>query len=194
MGLTQHSFDLFNRWCHPPASIIELGNQIIYFGSEYGKPAKPMFQNMGYEHTSIDMNEKDGAKKYDLNKIKPFARFDIITDFGTSEHVKNFYMAWVNKHHFTEINGVIINENPKVDNWHGHGFHYVTIDFYKELTGLGLYEILEIGEHPAMGNSKDGWNIYCVLKKTNFDFITQKQFNKLSFQTIRDDFHSRQQF
>jgi len=153
-----------------------------------------MFQNMGYEHTSIDMNEKDGAKKYDLNKIKPFARFDIITDFGTSEHVKNFYMAWVNKHHFTEINGVIINENPKVDNWHGHGFHYVTIDFYKELTGLGLYEILEIGEHPAMGNSKDGWNIYCVLKKTNFDFITQKQFNKLSFQTIRDDFHSRQQF
>jgi len=41
------------------------------------------------------------------------------------------------------------------------------------------YNILDIGEHPAMSNTKDGWNIYCVMRKNEVDFLSKEEFNKL---------------
>ena len=72
-------------------------------------------------------------------------------------------------------------ENPKTGNWEGHGNHYMTMDFYKQLEGLVDMEIKELGEHPAMGNKKDGWNVYCVFTKKGGEFCSEKKFAKLDY-------------
>lgn len=191
MGLTKHSYDLMMRYAKKGDSILELGNQTIYFGDDYGKPAKPMFEKMGFKHLSIDMNGEDGAKKSDLSVQSDFTggftrnKFDIVTDFGTSEHIEeSFYNCWWNKHTNCKTGGYIISENPKTGNWKGHGHHYLTEDFYRKLADIQGYEIMELGEHPAMSNTTDGWNIYCVLKKLTDKFITEKQFNKLGIKRV----------
>ncbi len=163
--------------------ILELGNQNIYFGDEYGSSAKPYLKKLGFLHTSVDINGQDGAEKMDLSKRISYndILFDIVTDFGTSEHVKDYYNCWYNKHNWCKLNGIIISENPKTGNWPGHGFHYLTELFYQKLAYMVGYEILEIGEHAAMSNTTDGWNIYCVLKKRDKDFIPRKLFEKLDF-------------
>ena len=175
------------RYAKAGNQMLELGNQTIYFGDDYDKPAKPMFEEMGFRHLSIDMNGQDGAKEADLSIKTDFTgyfarnKFDIVTDFGTSEHVKSsLYACWWNKHTNCKTGGYIISENPKTGNWKGHGHWYYTEDFYRNLAEIQGYEIMELGEHAAMGNFTDGWNIYCILrKKSNDIFITKKEFNKL---------------
>lgn len=187
MGLTAHSFDLLTRNAIGGESILELGNQTIFFGEFWGKSAKPMFRALGYTHVSVDMNGKDGAIKCDLSKPCNFSSdnnclyYDIVTDFGTSEHVKDFYLCWVNKHHNCKVGGLIISENPKTGNWPRHGHHYITEDFYTKLAYMAGYEIVEIGEFAAEHNEVDGWNIYSVLKKTRKEFISLIQFETLDF-------------
>ncbi|KKN67207.1 hypothetical protein LCGC14_0463800 [marine sediment metagenome] len=198
MGLTKYSYDLLMKYAKTGDQMLELGNQTIYFGDDYGKPAKPMFEKMGFEHISIDLNGEDGAFKLDLGKkwklwkklcdisiLFPPSNFDIVTDFGTSEHVKNIYNCWFNKYNFCKTGGYIISENPKTGNWKGHGHWYCTEEFYRNLAKAQGYEIIELGEHPAMGNTTDGWNIYCVLKKIkSSSFITKAQFNKLGIKNV----------
>ena len=180
MGLTGFSFELLKKYLKDGDSILELGEQTIYFGDDYGKSAKPMFEKMGHKHTSIDANGQNGSLDYDLSVKHYFDEFDIITDFGTSEHVReSLYNCWWNKHQACKIGGIIVSENPKTGNWAGHGQWYYTQDFYKNFAKALGYGIMELGEHPAMHNTTDGWNIYCVLKKTKNEFITEKEFNKL---------------
>lgn len=168
------------RHLKPGDSILELGNQTIYFGSSYGHPAKPMFEGLGYAHVSVDINGQDGAiecdlsKKLDLKSLNKMNHYDVVTDFGTSEHVKDFYNCWLNKWNACKENGLIVSENPKTGNWKGHGHHYLTKEFYKG------FDTLEMGEHCAMGNCIDGLNIYSVVRKTG-KFMTRKEFNKLEY-------------
>eukprot|EP00438_Fugacium_kawagutii_P000717 Skav211036 [mRNA] locus=scaffold1434:73496:78361:+ [translate_table: standard] len=63
-------------------------------------PALPkldgVFERLGFRHTSLDINGRDGAVVVDLSRMKPTARplnvsllghCDVVTNFGTTEHV-----------------------------------------------------------------------------------------------------------
>ena len=182
MGLTSHSFELLSRHIKCNDSILELGNQTIYFGKDYGKPAKLMFEAMGHKHVSIDLNGLDGALNIDLGKpIKEkLGLFDLVMDVGCSEHVEDMYICCKNKHIFLKTGGLMIVELPKTGNWAGHGYWYFTEEFFQKFAYAQHYEILEIGEHPAMGNTTDGWLICCVLRKLEDNkFISRKVFDGL---------------
>jgi hypothetical protein len=175
MGLTQHTFDLVTKWGSPMKQkrMLELGDQIIYFGSQYGTYSTPYFKQHfpDLDHVCIDIKPEKFAVDMDLRK--PFEKawnnhFDIVTNAGTTEHVttdKGFWMAYKNVHDCLKIGGVVIHENPMTGNWKGHGDHYVTEKFYEQMADDMGYDIMELGTHPAMGNTTDGWNVYCVLKK-----------------------------
>lgn len=180
MGITGFSHQLLNKYLEPSFTMLELGNQNLYFNPHYGEVAKPYYESRGHKHVSVDINGKDGAISKNLgDPLELGERFDIVTDFGTSEHVAGFYGCWKNKHDHCKLGGLIVSENPKTENWKGHGHHYLTQLFYRELAEVMNYNILEIGEHPAMSNTKDGWNIYCVMRKNEEEFITKEEFNKL---------------
>jgi hypothetical protein len=190
MGITQHSYDLLLRYraTQPGLKMLELGDQNLYFSPYYGEYAKKHFIEAGIEHISVDIQAFEGGSvKMDLSK--PFNKpewvnyFDVVTDFGTSEHVSgSLYHCFKNIHECSKFGGLMIHENPKTGNWPGHGAHYFTREFYYGLRDSMGYELLESGQHPAMGNETDGWNIWAVLRKTeDKEFISEKEFNKLKF-------------
>ena len=192
MGITDFSLTLLNKYVKENSKVLELGAQNLYSWEWEGAPyADKYYNKKGCQYTCLDLNKENNALELDLATKLSLDKFDIVTDFGTSEHVgingkhdpKAFYNCWLNKHNACEVGGIIISENPKTGNWLGHGFNYVDIDFYKQLAEANGYEILEIGEHPAMNNTTDGWNIFCVLRKTQDKFMTLTNFKKLSFYT-----------
>ena len=188
MGVTAHSIDLIQKAIAlnvKAESVIELGSQNLYDQSYSGKTpyASIYYITKGLRYACIDLNGENEALKLDLeNPIDHKKKYDIVTDFGTSEHIRNYYSVWKTKHDLCKLGGVIISENPKTGNWKGHGFNYPTIDFYTELAQAMGYKIHYIGEHPAMGNSIDGWNVYSIMtKEINNNFLFKAEFQKLKF-------------
>ncbi len=93
------------------------------------------------------------------------------------------YNCWLNKHNLLRIGGLMINENPKTGNWPNHGFNYYTQEFYFEFCKIAGYVVERAGEIPAMGNSVDGWNILCVLRKFSDTFPSLEEFQTLDLRT-----------
>lgn len=180
MGFTGHSMDLSEEAIlnNGVKSVCELGAQNIYFGHDYGKYANLWYERKGLAYTCIDQNGENNAHVVDLGKEQKFTeKFDLLTDYGTSEHVDGFYNCWLNKWALSDL---IISENPKTGNWPGHGQNYVTENFYKQIARETGAEIIKLGEHPAMSNTTDGWNIFCVLRK-NGKFVSEDIFNQLEW-------------
>ncbi len=192
MGITDFSLLILNKYVKANDKVLELGAQNLYASEFEGSPyADLYYKRKQCKYTCIDLNEENNALNLDLSTKLSLDKYNVVTDFGTSEHVgingkhdpKAFYNCWLNKHNACEIGGLIISENPKTSNWPEHGFNYVTENFYRQLAYSNGYEILEIGEHPAMNNTENGWNIYCVLRKTQDKFMTLTNFKKLEFYT-----------
>lgn len=98
----------------------------------------------------------------------------------TNEEIENgYYECWRNKHNACKIGGLIISINPKTGNWPDHGFSYLTEQFYVGLWALSGYDLLQIGCHPAMGNTIDGWNVFSVIKKHSNEFPSFRAFSTL---------------
>lgn len=180
-------------------SMLELGNQFLYI---FSKPwadypsefvtnghdmvaAKLYFQRLGYDHTSIDLNGQDGALSLDLGAPFQLAKqFDIVTDFGTSEHVSSLFHCLQNIDTHTKVGGKIFHVNPLVGNWPEHGFWYRDEDFYKAFAKMTGYKIKDMHRIVACGNYTDGWNICCLLEKTDKSrFPSENEFNTLPIKT-----------
>lgn len=188
MGYTNHTFSLITPLIaqHNIKSVLDLGAQ-----NNYTDPQAPYcrawYTDQGIGYTSIDLSAEDGAFPYDL--AKPIddilGQFDMLVDAGTSEHIgtdgkhdmKAIYQCWKTKHELLKAGGFMVCENPKSGSWPLHGFNYYTKSFYMRLTTKCGYRMLDLGEHAAMGNTTDGWNVHCVLQKlTDTPFITFEQF------------------
>jgi SAM-dependent methyltransferase len=186
MGITSFDIELLDKYTIGVNSVCELGAQNLYDKEYPSYPVWPYaneyYEARGIKYTCIDLSEENNCLVHDLSKPLPIKeKFDMVTNFGTSEHVRDLYECLKNIHNLTKKSGIIICENPKIDNWPGHGFHYMTQAFYIDLAKLCGYTILEIGEHPAMGNITDGWNVFCVMRKGEDKFCTKAQFEKLDF-------------
>tara|TARA_Y100000004_G_C8773560_1_gene351794 strand:- start:50 stop:697 length:648 start_codon:yes stop_codon:yes gene_type:complete len=105
-------------------------------------------------HTSMDINGKNGAVKIDLRKPIEGLTFDVITNFGTTEHVesswpKDQYMAFKNIHDMCKVGGIMFHQVPKANNWQGkaaglradHCPYYYYEEFFEKLARLNKYEI-----------------------------------------------------
>jgi len=189
MGITHLSIQRLEKFdCFKPLKMCELGAQNIYIaGDWYGKIAKEYFEQFGVEHDSYDIQVHQGCEFIDLRE--PLSKnlkgkYDVVTDYGTTEHVKgNYYMANKNIHDLVKVNGLMIRENPKTGHWPNHCLtydcNYIDKQFYIDLAKYNGYEILELDEEYAMGNYIDGANIVVVLKKVeDKPFITEKDFNE----------------
>ena len=179
MGITQISWDRLNtllgeRWeVRNGLKMLELGSQNMYTNAFHGKMAfaKHVFLAQGVDHTSIDLNGDGGSERLDLGTDLADVRggwaghFDVVTDYGTAEHVKDLHACLANVRNFCRPGGLMFHENPKVGNWPGHGFHYFTEDFWAKLCQACGDTLVDVGEHAAMGNTTDGWNIHCVIEK-----------------------------
>lgn len=185
MGITGFSMSMIRQYGGEKSGIRHLlvGCQNMYDNAHYGQIAQPYYTGLGQDVVSIDITACNNSVEHDLRTPLKMKAFDFISQHGTLEHIETrdgFYLSFKHLHNVLKPGGIIIHENPKTGNWEGHGNHYLTMDFYTELAEVMNYDILAIGEHAAMGNSTDGWNIYCVIKSNGGKFITKEEFNELS--------------
>jgi hypothetical protein len=132
--------------------------------------------------------------------------FDLVVDAGTGEHLvqmeeyetvpfheghihsiyptkiksieQGYYNGWLNKFNLCKAEGHIISINPKTGSWPHHCYTWVDINTYLQLSKISGLNIIEIGEHAASGNSVDGWEIFCVMKKLGNYFPSLEEFHE----------------
>lgn len=182
MGITDKSISRIFRHIGNGDTILELGCQNLYVNPYYGHISNEHFKRLGYDIDTWDITGCNGAEIMDLRQpIELKKQYDVITDYGTTEHIDgNYYQAHKNIHNHCKIGGIIIHENPKTGHWPGHGCNYVDMEFYEGLADACGYDILELCEEYAMGNTTDGCNISVVMRKVvDRPFITENKFNSI---------------
>ncbi len=161
----------------------ELGNQHISVDGINFEIAKQYFESLGIRHISIDLNGEDGALVLDLSKPiqneELLGRFDVVTNFGTSEHVENQYHCFQNMHDFTKKGGLCIHAIPKIGHWKDHCEYYYDPSFFKKLAQLCDYSIVK---EAILSESPDtDTELVCaaLIKRENSEFIDQETFDAL---------------
>ena len=191
MGVTSIDLQILENLVkkYNPTKVIDLGAQ-----NNYGQPLLPApymsewWKAKGILYDSIDMSDENGCQVLDLSDLQSFEpQYDFVMDFGTQEHVgKNGAFSWEaiyncykNKFDLCRIGGLIISENPKTGNWPGHGFQFFTQDFYKQFARIAGFDIIQLAEIAAMGNTTDGWNVLAITVKISDVFPTLEEFKTL---------------
>ena len=93
--------------------------------SETAPLARQFWEWLGFEYASIDINGSPNSIPLDLNYdvLPDWARrkFDVVTNFGTTEHVANQFNAFKIIHDLTAPGGIMIHSVP-AQGWVNHGF------------------------------------------------------------------------
>jgi hypothetical protein len=161
-------------------SVCELGNQRI----DKKIPSKKYYTKKGAEHTSIDLNGRDGSLPLDLEGAMPIGmkgKFRLVTNYGTLEHVNRQYEAFGNVNFLcAPFNGVMIHAFPMVGNWNGHCRYYYTPDFILHFAKLCRYNVFNMTILDK-GLYKKPKNLLMVaMIKSYGDFISREQFDSIS--------------
>lgn len=98
---------------------------------------KNHWTNRGKHHISVDLNGKGGALQLDLMEPLNLGVFDVVTNFGTTEHVAEQFPVWENIH--KACDGYIASVTPKPGDWSHHGRFYPTLEWYEEFALLNDY-------------------------------------------------------
>jgi Methyltransferase domain len=168
----------------------ELGNQHIFVDGVNYEIAKQYFESLGIRHISIDLNGLDGALILDLSKPihdeELLGRFDVVTNFGTSEHVENQYRCFQNMHNFTKKGGLFIHTIPKIGHWKDHCEYYYDPSFFKKLAELCDYSIVKEATFPSPTDGPDT-DLACaaLIKRENSEFIDKETFETLPIRQKR---------
>ena len=164
--------------------VVELGDQMFYLPEPFVyyeiemKFLKSYFDLLGAMHCSVDWHGNNGVLKLDFREPMPepmIERYDILTNFGFTEHVSDQYAAWKNVNDLIKVGGLIISELPAQANFPGHNdFPYYTLEFFQRLALKCGYEIeaLRYQQHTV---PLAGQVVWCVLKKTKSEFIIQEE-------------------
>ncbi len=163
------------------SSVLELGNQHVRYHRidvieklrELKIDIKPnyststFYKQWGIEHyTAIDLNGLEGALKFDLNTLFTkdglFSKeYDLVTNFGTTEHCFNQATAFENIHNLTKKGGYILHLLP-AHGWNNHCFYRYDTNFFEDIADKCGYEILSLYYYTR----KLTWKNYCkILKK-----------------------------
>jgi len=105
-----------------------------------------VYDFVGIEYLSLDVDERFGAAYFDLNSYEPApslrGRFDLVNNEGTIEHLVNPINGFQVAHELVKVGGVIRHSMP-LCGWQDHGVMYPTQKFYAQLVTENVYDILE---------------------------------------------------
>jgi hypothetical protein len=134
------------------------------------------FKNlMGYPIDCVDMTGENGSMKLNLStEVLVEKQYDLLTNFGTSEHVSNQYMCWKNIYTLCKKDGFVISEIPERGSWKNHCQFYVEKSFFHTMSNE--FEIVFMKQIPYRGQ---GNNLFCILRKKNDSWtLSESDFMK----------------
>jgi hypothetical protein len=166
--------------------VCELGNQLVKWDKS-GTGKNYLLEREIIEHVSIDLNGQNGALKIDLSK--PITQwknyFDILTNYGTTEHVNGQYEVFQNIHNLIKVNGCSTHAVPIVGGWARHCNVHYEKSFFEELSKVMKYEIVYCDTRIIEGRWKHQSDIdktlVCavLMKKEDSVFISKDEFTNL---------------
>ena len=99
----------------------------------------------GFKYSAIDIFEGDGTIIFDLNRQEPAVdmlnRYDLVTNFGTTEHVINQYLSMKTIHEITKPGGVIYHQLP-LSGYYTHGYFAYTPLLFNQLAEANQYDVI----------------------------------------------------
>jgi len=196
MGIstTHGQLQFFNDVCRQEQIVLaglrmaELGNQQLraaILGNEF--PTKRLFKALGAHHVSFDINGQDGALPLDLSQPLPtkyHAAFDLVTNFGTSEHIEaSQYWCWRNVHDLCRPNGWMMHTIPEIGSWPRHGKWHYAMDRCLRLARNCFYDVPINRRHEYThhdGRRQDSLML-CFRKCLRVGFPTETTFQNIMF-------------
>lgn len=123
-------------------SVCELGNQGLC-GLPVKRPAQEWYAELGCgRYVSIDGNGR-GTMTADLNwplVLKP-RQFDLVTDFGTGEHIFDQAQIWRTLHQLVKPGGLIAFDRP-TQGYAKHCFYLTNECLFRDIAEANGYEVL----------------------------------------------------
>ena len=144
-----------NRSSPPLNSVCEYGAQVplaselksLLRDTSGIKTAADLYNQLGFsKYVTFDINGEYNALVYDINNDIPTTygyneTFDVVTNFGTSEHCFNQYQVFKNIHNSCRVGGHMLHTVP-TQGWGGHCFFRYDRNFFLDLSDANGYEII----------------------------------------------------
>jgi hypothetical protein len=168
--------------------VIEIGDQEMVIDGigcspdhKFRNSVKHRFRNW----RTLDLHDVQGVEMFDLSKKSDeIDCADIMTNFGTSEHVEyeeGQYNCWSNMHNQLRVGGYILHIVPPPGQWIGHARYHYGVEFFDAFKNIG-YDIKEMSM--TYNNL-----ILCLMKKTTkVEFMSFDKFMSIiTFNQITSD-------
>lgn len=165
-------------------SVCELGDQYItegdYMKGEARRLSRDFYQNEMRcgRYESIDGNGR-GTFTADLNVPLPknFGQFDLVTDFGTGEHVFNQWQVFKTIHYLTKMGGFIVWDRP-TQGYSEHCYFNANECLYRDLAAANDYRLHRL-EFKDMPRGKLIRGVFQRTTKGKFVVPQQGRYHKI---------------
>lgn len=158
-------------------TVCELGDQWITCVSPH-RLARDFYRELGCSrYESIDGNGR-GTVTVDLNTWYPdIGQFDLVTDFGTGEHVFDQARVWRTMHELTRVGGVIVFDRP-TSGYDGHCFYLIKEELIRDVARANKYKVVRL-ERATMSRGELIRGVLHRRKKDRFVAPQQGRYKKL---------------
>lgn len=164
---------MFLRKLHLPEgfAVCELGDQWVTHTDPH-LLAADFYRMLGCgRYVSIDGNGR-GTVTWDLNlPLKKLGTFDLVTDFGTGEHIFDQAQVWRSIHRLTKVGGYIAFDRPS-QGYDGHCFYRVDESWCHDIAAANEYREVRFERTPT----KRGELVRGVFQRTtDNEFVVPQQ-------------------
>jgi SAM-dependent methyltransferase len=154
-------------------SVCELGDQWVTYTSPH-RLAEEMYRGWGCGlYVSIDGNGR-GTHTADLNLplTLGLGQFDLVTDFGTGEHIFDQAQVWRTVHDLTKPGGYIAFDRP-TQGYQTHSYFLADECVFRDVAAANGYTVVRF----ALGNTKRGQLYRGVFQKPSVEmpFVIPQQ-------------------
>lgn len=171
----QHLLIRALRVCNKPMPdlrVAELGDQRVKMLRKHVATLKTFFEFFGSYHVSIDLNGWGKALTLDLNE--PIAdhtlraAFDMVTNFGTTEHVTNQLSVFRNVHWLCRPGGLMVHAVPMPGV--AHGSYQYSPEWFAALAERQHYAIVHLEPYRTAPHEEPGYVNALLVRASLSDF------------------------
>ncbi len=170
--------------------ILEMG-AIEHKTPEPRMPARQWYLEQGAgKVVTIDLNGQNGAIPHNLEEPIPedlHQRFDLVTNYGTGEHVNDQFMFFKNCHDACKSGGIIIHHLIHPGFFPNHGRFYYTQETVFRIARLCAYSILVMENYASAQGSREGLIIVAFLKRSASVFPSPFAFRRAKIVDTKDE-------
>jgi len=150
----------------------------------------------GFEYCALDIFDADNTILFDLNIHEPGdelrGKFDLVTNFGTTEHVINQYQSMKTIHDLAKPGGIIYHDIP-MSGYHDHGYLSYHPRFFFDLALANTYRVVmqSYCKNDCPTNTPEYMTENGFSDKSDYDCGMEFIFQKTSAATFRMPLETR---